>query len=119
MSHVPVPSPAHTPSFTSPCTEATGARATAWHRAEVAKPALALSRRTIAFQHTWEPGLEPAQMVQLLEVSNVSALPLEVRLRTSPPFGVSQALLTLEADAGAIVDVTCDAAMRCAPCCQA
>ena len=53
-------------------------------------------------------------MVQPLNFRNISALPLEVRLRTSPPFGVSQASVTLEADEGAIIEVTCDAALRCA-----
>ena len=86
-----------------------------WHRAEVAKPTLALSDHRIAFAYTWEQGLEPAQMVQPLEVRNVSALPLEVRLRASPPFCVSQAFVSLEADAGAIISVTCDAAMGCGP----
>lgn len=86
------------------------------HRAEVAKPALALSKRIIAFEYTWEQGLEPAQMAQPLEVRNVSALPLEVRLRTAQPFGVSQASLSLGADEGAIIEVTCDAALGCDPC---
>lgn len=53
-------------------------------------------------------------MVQTLAVTNISALPLEVRLRTSPPFGVSQASVSLKADEGAMIEVTCDAALRCA-----
>ena len=89
-------------------------QAITWHRAEVARPALALSKRAIAFKYTWEQGLDPAQMVQPLEIRNISALPLEVRLRTAPPFGVSQASVTLEADEGAMVEVTCDAALRLA-----
>ncbi len=85
------------------------------HRAEVAKPALALSTRAIAFEYTWELGQEPARMVQPLEIRNISALPLDVRLRTSPPFGVSQASVSLEADECAVVEVTCDAALGCGP----
>lgn len=98
-----------------PCSADHASRLTpcARHRAEVARPALAFTEDAVTFAHTWAPGVAPAQMARPLGVTNASALPLDVRLRTTPPFGLSAVAMRLEAGDSAIVTVTCDAALGC------
>lgn len=79
----------------------------------MARPALAFTEDAVTFAHTWAPGVAPAQMARPLGVTNASALPLDVRLRTAPPFGLSTVAMRLEAGDSAIVTVTCDAALGC------
>ena len=79
----------------------------------MARLALAFTEDAVTFAHTWAPGVAPAQMARPLGVTNASALPLDVRLRTASPFGLSTGAMRLEAGDSAIVTVTCDAALGC------
>eukprot|EP00898_Chlorokybus_atmophyticus_P005824 jgi/Chlat1/6242/Chrsp44S05765 len=74
--------------------------------ADVAVPRVGISTAVLSYVYAWQPGVPLRPQTQALTLRNVSKLPLELAMRTTPPFFIDRPHWNLSPDEGATVNVT-------------